>query len=57
MGCLDDLVAHEAVIGPSLVIGKDEHNVRRFGGSNQRKENGKQKKYTLHAPKVQQLLC
>jgi hypothetical protein len=48
---------HEAVIGPSLVIGKDEHNVGWFGSGNQRKENRKEKKYTLHGAKMQQILC
>ena len=56
VGRLDLLVAHKAVIRPRLVIGNDEDDVGWLGGGKKRGKHSKQKKYTLHGPRVQQVL-
>ena len=55
VGCLDDLVPHEAVVRPGLVIGNNINNIGRLRVTEGGSEDSKENPYTLHARTVQQV--
>ena len=52
---LNNLVPHEAVVRPGLVIGNNINNIGRLRVTEGGGEDGKENPYTLHARTVQQV--